>query len=104
MKTLLAETCPRCQGWVWHREEPCNCKPIIIADPKHDADYLKLVGERIRSVRRAKGIGMDRLADEAGMSKTGLWQIEKGKSEPMARTLVALANALDVTTDFLLLR
>jgi hypothetical protein len=21
----VAETCPRCRGFVWHRREPCNC-------------------------------------------------------------------------------
>lgn len=104
MSKLPNEICPRCHGWVWHRSEPCNCKLTFVAHPQNEPEYLKLVGQRIRSARCSKGLGLDALAEKAHMSKTGLWQIENGHSEPMARTLVALANALEVTTDFLLLR
>lgn len=101
---MIAETCPRCQGWVYHRKTPCNCEAFSIAHPKDEPEYLKLLGHRIRAARCAKGWSLDDLAGKIGMSKSGLWAVEKGKSEPMARTLVALANALCVTTDYLLLR
>jgi transcriptional regulator with XRE-family HTH domain len=47
-------------------------------------------------------MSLDELANRSGMSKTGLWQIEKGKSEPGAQTIVAIARALDLTSDYLL--
>lgn len=101
---VVKDTCSRCQGWVYHRMSPCNCEPVIIPDPQNHPEYLKLIGLRLRGTRKAKGWGLDALAEESGITKTGLWQIEKGQSEPMAKTLVALANALDVTTDYLLMR
>jgi ribosome-binding protein aMBF1 (putative translation factor) len=104
MSKLPNETCPRCGGWVWHRTEPCNCKPSHVPSPKDEPSYLELVGKRIRTTRESKGLSMNDLAAKARIGKTGLWQIERGRSEPMARTIVSLANALDVTTDFLLLR
>lgn len=100
----IDETCPRCQGWVWHRDRECNCKPVVIHCPSDEPYYLELLGKRLRSTREAQCMSMDKLAAKAGMSKTGLWQIEKGESEPMARTLVSLATVLGVTVDYLLLR
>lgn len=100
----IDETCPKCGGWVWHRDKPCNCKPVIVTSPSDEPYYLELLGKRLRATRESRGWSMDTLAAKVGMSKTGLWQIEKGRSEPMARTIVSLANILGVTTDFLLLR
>ncbi len=102
MKTRIEETCPRCGGWVWHRDTPCNCKAPAATVP--EPQFLELLGKRIRTLREARGWSMDKLAAKIPMSKTGLWQIEKGRSEPMAKTIVALASVLGVTTDHLLLR
>jgi DNA-binding XRE family transcriptional regulator len=101
----IDETCPRCRGWVWHRRELCNCKPAILEWlPSDEENYPALIGKRLRATREAAGLSMDELAEKVGMSKTGLWQIEVGRSEPMARTIVSLAIILGVTTDFLLMR
>ena len=104
MSKTIDETCERCGGWVWHRAEPCNCKKTVVPSPLDEPRYLELVGKRLRTLREARGWSMDMLASKVGMSKTGLWQIEKGVSEPMAKTIVSLATALEVTTDYLLLR
>lgn len=100
----VPETCPRCRGWVWHRREPCNCKPVSVPSPKDEPRYLELLGKRLKAMRESLALSQDELAARASMSKTGLWQIEAGRSEPGAKTIVCLANALKVTTDFLLLR
>jgi DNA-binding XRE family transcriptional regulator len=100
----INETCERCGGWVWHRHVACNCKAVVVSSPSDHPDYLGLIGKRLRTLRMARGWSLDTLAAKVGMSKTGLWQIEKGRSEPMARTLVSLANALNVTIDYLLMR
>lgn len=98
----ITETCPRCRGWVWHRTEPCNCRMNGVPSPDHP-DYLKALGKRLRACREEAGLSLDKLAERAGMSKTGLWEIEQGHNEPMARTVYKLAIALAVTTDFLLM-
>lgn len=100
----VPETCPRCRGWVWHRREPCNCKAGSPPPTARDIDFLPALGRRLRALRQSRGLSLDALATRAGMSKTGIWDIEKGKHEPMAWTLVTLANVLGVTTDYLLLR
>jgi len=100
----VEEICPRCRGWVWHRKTPCNCELVIVLSPSDEPHYLELIGKRLRVTRESLGLTQDELAAKAGMSKTGLWQIETGRSEPMARTIVSLAIILNVTTDFLLMR
>lgn len=98
----VAETCHRCHGWIWHRRWPCECKTV--GRPQTSTpDWLRAIGQRLRACRCSRKLTLDELADRCGMSKTGLWEIEAGKHEPMARTLVALSAALEVTTDYLLL-
>src|SRR4051794_2786525 len=107
-ETHVDEICPRCHGFVWHRRTPCKCEPSRLpvweTVELYKADFTRAVGARITAARKALGLSLDKVADATGLSKAGLWQIEKGKSEPRARTLVALAGVLNVTTDHLLLR
>ena len=99
---LISEECPRCHGFVWHRRDPCRCKPVK-AVSFDKAEWLLAVGRRIRSLREAQKLSQEGLADRCGMSKTGIWQIEKGQSEPGAMTVALLAEALKTTADHLLL-
>src|SRR3954465_448507 len=61
------------------------------------------LAKRIRDCRYAKGWGPDELALRAEISRTALYQIERGKTEtPRAGTLRRIARALDVSLDALL--
>src|SRR5437764_903039 len=61
------------------------------------------LAKRIRDCRYAKGWGPDELALRAEISRTALYQIERGKTEtPRAGTLRRIARALDVSIDVLL--
>ena len=61
------------------------------------------LAKRIRDCRYAKGWGPDELALRAEISRTALYQIERGKTEtPRAGTLRRIALALDVSIDALL--
>jgi DNA-binding XRE family transcriptional regulator len=108
MSDHVDEICPRCHGFVWHRREACKCdpprRPTWESVQSYKADFLHAVGARIAACRKSLGLSLDKVASETGLSKAGLWQIEKGRSEPRARTLVSLATTLKVTTDHLLLR
>lgn len=86
---------------MWHRTDPCNCKLQSIPPSKVT---LQAIGKRLRATREGERLSLEDLAKRTGMSKTGLWQIEAGRSEPMAMTLIALAVALNVSVDYLLLR
>jgi transcriptional regulator with XRE-family HTH domain len=51
--------------------------------------------EQIRGARAMLGLTQAQLAARAGLSKTGLNNIERGKADPKASTLVAIQSALE---------
>lgn len=61
------------------------------------------IGNRIRLIRESQKKTRDKLAEEADISPHFLFEIETGKKSMTAKTIVNLAKALNVTTDFLLL-
>ena len=60
------------------------------------------VGERIRSRRQELGWTQERLARDASVSKGFLSDLETGKRNVGADTLLGLARALGVSLDFLM--
>lgn len=102
MNDLIDEMCPRCHGFVWHRRDPCKCQPVKVDVFNHTQQLLDTIGKRLKACRESKNLSLDQLADRASISKTGLWEIESGRSEPRAFTLIALAQALEVRIDYLL--
>lgn len=61
------------------------------------------LGARVRTQRERLGMSQSQLAAAAGMSQPSLSRLEAGRGgEPMAGTLLRLANALRVPTDWLL--
>lgn len=61
------------------------------------------MGARIRSLRLNKQMTQEQLADRLGLSVSFVGHIERGNRQPSLETLVGLADALDVSTDFLLM-
>lgn len=62
-----------------------------------------MIGEKIRELRKAKGLTLDQLADASGSSKSYIWEIEnKPVSRPSAEKLKRIADCLDTTVEFLL--
>jgi transcriptional regulator with XRE-family HTH domain len=57
---------------------------------------LKQFGERLRSLREARGLSQQQLADSARVSQVGLSKWERGLREPLWSAVVRLAGALDV--------
>ena len=61
------------------------------------------VGEQIRKLRTDKKLTLDKLAEDAGLSKSYLWELEnKDPPRQSAEKLAGLAKALGVTVDFLM--
>lgn len=61
------------------------------------------LGEKIRSLRMAKKMSLEKLAEATESSKSYLWELEnRDAPNPSADKLMKLAMALDVTTEFLL--
>lgn len=55
-------------------------------------------GDRLRELRKGKGLSLDRLAEATGTSKSYLWELENREMpRPSGEKLAALAKALDST-------
>jgi transcriptional regulator with XRE-family HTH domain len=59
-------------------------------------DAQHVVAERIKKLRKAKGITQEQLAELAGLNRTHLYRLETGKQSMTLRTLKLVADALGV--------
>lgn len=62
----------------------------------------KIVGERIKELRIAEGRSREGLAEEAEISAKFLYEIEIGKKNISAGTLLRLAKALSCSCDYIM--
>lgn len=61
------------------------------------------LGDRIRTLRKEKGLTLDQLAEQSGSSKSYIWELEnKSPPRPSAEKLVKIADRLGTTIEFLL--
>lgn len=67
-----------------------------------DEALLGKMGVRVRASREKAGLSQGELSRRIGFHKTAIAHIEAGRKGPSLSKLVALATALDVTTDYLL--
>lgn len=63
---------------------------------------LKAVGQRIQQARRNRGMTQEQLAEAVGLSPAHISVIERGAKPTKITNLVAIANALCVSSDELL--
>jgi len=66
------------------------------------ADTLAGFADRLRSLRKQKNLSQTELGQQAGLHYTHIGRFERGLSRPGGDTLKRLADALDVTGDYLL--
>lgn len=59
-------------------------------------------GDRLRQTREAKGMSQQDLADRAGIQASAVSHFELGRRLPSFDNIRRLADALNVTSDFLL--
>lgn len=60
------------------------------------------LGFRIAEIRRKKHITQEGLAERAGISQIFISEIERGIKQPSLDTFVRIADALEVSADYLL--
>lgn len=72
-------------------------------DLKQVQNAKKLIAARLLSARRMAGLSLQDLADKMGndVTKQSLSKYENGKMKPDAKGLLALANALNISVDYL---
>ncbi len=62
----------------------------------------KKFGEKVRELRRAKGLSQEELAFRAGIHRNYLGGIERGERNPALDNIAAIAKALGVDLSVLL--
>lgn len=65
-------------------------------------DIRTVLGANVRRLRRAKGWSQEQFADEAGIHRTYVSDIERGARNPTVTVLEKLAKPLGVSTGRLL--
>jgi transcriptional regulator with XRE-family HTH domain len=72
-------------------------------NPSHE-DHIQAavdsIGEQLRELRQARGLGVRELARRVNITASMLSQIERGTVNPSVGTLFRLADALNTTTDY----
>jgi transcriptional regulator with XRE-family HTH domain len=58
------------------------------------------LGDKVRTLREARGMSQERLAQLASTSTRTIVRIENGQVIPLPATLARIAKALDVLPDF----
>lgn len=66
-----------------------------------ETDY-KALGERVRKTRQLKGLTQAQLSEMCGLASSYVGIIERGSKKASIDTVVRVANALNVATDYLL--
>jgi transcriptional regulator with XRE-family HTH domain len=61
------------------------------------ADLTPVVGENLKRLRAQRGLSLERLAQQSGVSRAMLGQIELGQSAPTINVLWKIARGLGVT-------
>ena len=69
--------------------------------PIHDAGHYGLP-DRLRTLRTRRRMNQLALGELCGLSKNVIGHYENGQRLPSVKSLVALADFFDVSTDFLL--
>ncbi len=64
-------------------------------------DYY-FIGQKIRKVRKSRGLSQEELSEKIGISTTHMSHIETGNTKLSLSVLVDIASALEVRTDELL--
>jgi len=59
---------------------------------------MSTIGTRLRELRKRADLSLDDVAHAAGMSKSGVWEVEAGRNDPRLSTIRKLARALGVDT------
>ncbi|TFE25527.1 helix-turn-helix domain-containing protein [Cohnella luojiensis] len=62
-----------------------------------DIDILKLVGQRIRSLRKERGMSQELLGEKGGFHYSYIGQIERGEKNISLLNLAKIAAALEVS-------
>ena len=69
---------------------------------KTKIDFMLFLGNIIKKAREQAGLTQEELAGLIGISRTAIARYELGEIEPKIRNLIAIAETLNVSIDYLL--
>lgn len=73
------------------------------ADVRRHAPVANILGEKIRQLRKAQGLTLDKLAELTDSSKSYIWELEnKNPPRPSAEKLTKIAEKLGTTIEYLM--
>jgi transcriptional regulator with XRE-family HTH domain len=75
---------------------------VLAAGVLDMAETLEGFAQRLRELRKSKNLSQTELGQLAGLHYTHIGRFERGASRPSGDTLMRLADALGVTSDYLL--
>jgi transcriptional regulator with XRE-family HTH domain len=64
--------------------------------------FLKALGEKIKTLREAKGLSQYAFSDESGVSRSQIVRLENGELNCTIATLLMIAEALEIEVNELL--
>ena len=64
---------------------------------KHDDNFLKWFGNRIKELRYQKNLSQEMLAEIAGIDRTYIGGVERGERNPGLLNVKKLSDALSIT-------
>lgn len=73
-----------------------NHKVHRYLDAMEFVEYRLLLGSHIQSIRKARGLTQEQVAERIGMDRVSIGYIEQGKRTPKVSTLYALSQCYDV--------
>ena len=68
---------------------------------RNEVDY-EVLGQRIKKVRQNRGMTQDKLAEAVGCNTSHISNIENNYTKPSLNVLLAIANTLQTSIDYLL--
>lgn len=63
-------------------------------------EFDKLVGERVKSIRKEKGLSQSELANSIGKDQQAIQRLEKGRVTPSIYFIYEICNSLNVTINY----
>ncbi|MFQ4138026.1 helix-turn-helix domain-containing protein [Nodosilinea sp. PGN35] len=64
--------------------------------PKHDDDFLRWFGSRLREIRHKKGLSQEELAELAGIDRTYVGGVERGERNLSLLNVKRISDALGI--------
>ncbi len=62
-----------------------------------NSDFNNIICQRILTLRKRRGLTLEQLAYQSGISKGGLSEIERNMKEPRAFTILKICSGLGIT-------